>query len=1392
MKLYQQLALIVAVGVCAYANAAHKEPKGTLWEAEPPMLQYDTVDGLSQGDVLAITQDDAGHLWVATHRGLNRYDGVEFLNFTKADGLLYNYVTALHTTSAGQIWLTDAKSNLILIDNTSVTSITPLKGLSDSVVREFVRFRGRFVFATEDAGLFSLPIGNLDATPALLRGSQEKTSQLSVWNDALWFVQDNQLFKWSGGSDVDIELVQENVVSSYMLDGVHWLVNEQREVGVLKDGWFSVRHTVPGTDPINNIVAGRTGDVWISTDESVYGFLSRVDLSGERREEFVSFPDLAEVNTLYIDHEDTLWLGRYGGLYRHLGNRFTHYRNRFSANSSVVWVVTQDDAGNFYYGTGTSLLKHSTNRVVTDLSARYDLPSGRVRVVESYVDGVLYVGVAGRGLFRLDTQRDVATLVAGTANQIILDSHLDGTGRLWLATDGAGILTIDVDAAGPAVPVDDSSKGPIYSLSEDPAGNIWYGVDEDGLGVLRPMANGQYRHEFYGEKYGLTDKLFSHVEAAGENEVWLAGEDSVLIHFKEGQTRDYTRDSPMSDQNVYSVFVQDDGSLLLGGEKGVFFFDPATLYSRGLSLLHGFMGLEVNAHANFLDRDGYLWFGTIDGATRMDLRYEMPTRVPITPQVLSARTQKTQTGLTPGSQVEYSDNGMQFVFDGVSLLEPHSVEYSYRLVGHDINWSTPDRSRSVNYSGLPPGQYRFEVRARYLDGQWFFNNEAFSFEVLAPFWLKRWFLLSVLAAILFVLYAGYAVRTRAIKRHNLKLRREVDDRTKSIEEGHRRLVASNEQLLQESEERRLADIAREEVETRFRVAFQSTPIGMAFIDRDGLILNSNRAYQEMFVRPERRQDGRLRINALTFVDEEDRGTMRTQFLRLLNDEYEYYDTECSCIAHDGELLNARLFLTAVRNEQGEFVYCIVQIQDITEARRLTDALEYQASYDELTGLVNRRSFQAALQKAHKQSEDGDIPSYLVLMDLDQFKIVNDTSGHLAGDELLRQVSQIIRDQVRADDTVARLGGDEFGLILWRCPNDVAHRVAESIRAAVEDFQFQWDTNTYRIGVSMGAVRVDQSLGTIEEITQLADAACYHSKDAGRNRVHFVQGDGESVNEKRGEVRWVQRLNEAMDNSSFALYGQFIRPVEPIEGEPERMEVLLRMRDPDSRKLIPPGAFLPSAERYGLIVKLDKWVVENLFKTLYLHQSFGSLGRRYWINLSGSSVGDKRFVDFLIDAVKNCRLPEGMINFEITETAVIRNVGEAGRMMSALHDMGCQFALDDFGSGLSSFGYLKKLPVDFIKIDGMFIRDILTDEIDRIFVRSIIDIARTMNIKSIAEFVENDQILNAVKELGIDYVQGFGVHRPETVFAELPMGAMIGPDPEAENKLILPPDIERSA
>jgi len=488
----------------------------------------------------------------------------------------------------------------------------------------------------------------------------------------------------------------------------------------------------------------------------------------------------------------------------------------------------------------------------------------------------------------------------------------------------------------------------------------------------------------------------------------------------------------------------------------------------------------------------------------------------------------------------------------------------------------------------------------------------------------------------------------------------------------------------------------------------------------------------------------------------------TQFALLKNGDNSRFESRVKCNDEKGIIVFAVFQFSAIHNLDGSFRHAVLQVQDITESTRLADKLEYQANHDALTGLANRRVLDQALHNITSEDRDYQKPHTLCFLDLDQFKVVNDTCGHMGGDELLRQVSETIQNQTRGDDLTVRMGGDEFAILLYHCEMNVAHKITENIRRAIENIHFRWKGNIFRISASIGAVICDPNRFDVDSIMQQVDAACYEAKEAGRNRVHIVDSESLTANQRKKESLWAHRLRQAIDEQLFVLYGQpIISLVDDEQGN--NVEVLLRLKNEDGT-LLTPGAFLPAAERYGLMTNIDRWVIGHLIERLTqdAHACDGTTS--YWINLSGMSVSDKNFLVFLEDIIKQANLPSNVLNFEITETYFVSNMNVAKNMIHELTKLGCQFSLDDFGSGMSSFGYLKQLPIDWIKIDGMFIRDILDDEVNMIFVRNIIELAKAMGKKTVAEYVENQAILSKVKELGVSYVQGYELGRPKELFS----------------------------
>ncbi len=439
----------------------------------------------------------------------------------------------------------------------------------------------------------------------------------------------------------------------------------------------------------------------------------------------------------------------------------------------------------------------------------------------------------------------------------------------------------------------------------------------------------------------------------------------------------------------------------------------------------------------------------------------------------------------------------------------------------------------------------------------------------------------------------------------------------------------------------------------------------------------------------------------------------------------------------------------------ERVGTVIVFEDVSEARELERLLTYQASHDQVTGLINRREFERRLRELIIQARTDQSHHVLCYIDLDQFKLVNDTCGHNAGDELLRQLSGMLTEQLRASDVLARLGGDEFGIVFNSCTTERGIALAENMREAIEDFRFKWGDGIFSVGASIGVIGISAQAMNSAEIMSMADAACYVAKDAGRNRVHLHQPDDHATLERRGQMQWASRIQQAIDEDRLRLYYQPITPLNPVGDLRTHYEIFVRLLD-ENNELVAPGSFIPAAERYDLMTAIDRWVVRN---TLAWMGSVGTDRPYLAINLSGASITNREFLDNIKTQILYYGVPPEHICFEITETAAVADLAKARAFIEELKLLGCRFALDDFGSGLSSFGYLKSLPVDYLKIDGIFVRDMIKDPIDRALVESINNVGHLMNLMTIAEFVENEATCNVLREIGVDFVQGYHIAAP---------------------------------
>jgi diguanylate cyclase (GGDEF)-like protein/PAS domain S-box-containing protein len=439
---------------------------------------------------------------------------------------------------------------------------------------------------------------------------------------------------------------------------------------------------------------------------------------------------------------------------------------------------------------------------------------------------------------------------------------------------------------------------------------------------------------------------------------------------------------------------------------------------------------------------------------------------------------------------------------------------------------------------------------------------------------------------------------------------------------------------------------------------------------------------------------------------------------------------------DGSTFWNEFEVTPIANKSGWYTHWISVQRDVTERKLAEEKLNYQSSHDALTGLVNRREFERRAEELLASIVDGRTEHAACYIDLDQFKVVNDTCGHAAGDELLRQLGALLKKSIRKGDTLGRLGGDEFGVLIKNSSIEDSFKVASYIKSIIEDYRFIYEGQSFRVSASMGLVPIIDAKITLSLLMKNADAACYLAKDYGRNRIHIYNDTDDNLTKRHGEMQWVNRIQEALSEKRFCLYAQSIESLDDCNKL--HYELLVRMQDANGA-IIPPGAFLPAAERYNLIVQLDLWVIAKAFSLLHLNPSFLAKVDFISINLSGQSLTDERVLAFIIFKLRQFKIDGKKLCFEITETAAITHIVMAEHFIVELKKLGCKFALDDFGTGLSSFGYLKTLPIDYLKIDGIFVKNIVQDKIDYAMVKAINEIGHTMEMQTVAEFVENNDI-----------------------------------------------------
>jgi len=607
------------------------------------------------------------------------------------------------------------------------------------------------------------------------------------------------------------------------------------------------------------------------------------------------------------------------------------------------------------------------------------------------------------------------------------------------------------------------------------------------------------------------------------------------------------------------------------------------------------------------------------------------------------------------------------------------------------------------------------------------------------------------------------------------------------DEGNR--ITHYEGTIADITERKRAEQAVFAEKERAQVTLQSIGDAVISTDADGRIEYINPVAESLTAWTLEEARGRPIGEVLSLVNEITREPIENPLLCVLGGEDMSAPADHSVlITRAGHEVAIQESAAPICDRQGRVIGAVIVFHDVTKERRLKRALSYQASHDALTGLINRREFDNRLHAAVLSAQRGEGSYALLYIDLDQFKVVNDTCGHQAGDRLLRDVTGLLQARVRASDTIARLGGDEFGVLLEGCTVEQSTRIAEGVRQAIRDYRFVWGASTLSVGASVGVVQITAETESVANVMSAADIACYAAKDEGRNRVHLYESDGISHPRHR-EMHWVARVTRAAEENRLELYFQPIRPIAGAQmGAMAFHELTVRLRDDDGR-LVSPGEFIPAAERYNVMSVIDRWVVQRAIERLKawagraeMPQAATAGGRGVVravsdlrpvrdrsapqlpllaVNLSGTSLNEQSFIDFVLQQVGDATLAQALC-FEITETAAVTNLSNATFVMRELKARGCKFALDDFGTGLSSFMYLKTLPVDYLKIDGQFICHVADDAVDRSMVEAIGKVGKALGIETVAECVESQAVLDELQRIGVDYAQGYFLARPEPI------------------------------
>ena len=866
---------------------------------ERPFRLYSVADGLTQSDVTDIAQDRAGYLWFTTVRGLNRFDGREFEQFTIADGLPTNNLTALVVDNQNIVWVGDDRGGVTRVRAGRIAErIDPIDASSGPVL-DLVAVGNAVFGIVEGIGVVQAVQQSNGFVLQPLAGEGLAIHDLAVADGAVWVVAGDALYRLLLEPRVQLDKILEGIVLAEGAGDELWLVDSNHRLGLLSEGRFDPRATLPASLPEDSMAVDAGGQIWVANQSSIFGMKRAAAGSNEGVMNITRHDGFDNIRAVFLDREHTLWVSGNSGLIRFLGDRFSHYRLRTDADPETVWAIAEDPAGRLWFGTeNKTILKNADDTLTVPGPAR-GFPSGPVRDIVAGPGDLLWAGVRDSGLYSINTESVRASVIPGTEGLDILDVEAGADGLVWFSTFSSGVYRYEM-TSGELENYSAPDNSAVYSLDVAADGGVWYGADDTALVHLTRINANEFRQELFGSNDGLLHRRFNHILANDENEVWIATEEGGLYRFADSRFSSLGTDRQFADQTIYIVQPLSDGTVVLGGEQGMYQFVPGESRTVHYNALDGFVGLETNVHATFMDSSGQFWIGTVDGATRMDTSLPMPPHVDLTPQIVRMETALGGLEIADGGEIEPGQRGAFVEYAAVSLTNPKNVEFSYRLQGVDAGWAPATRNRTVSYSRVPPGSYTFSVRARNPGGEWSQTAVTRQFTVQPFFWQRPAVVLSLALVLLLVIRGLMNYRTRNMQRLNEKLTVQVAERTQSIEQAREKLQASNEQLSREIQERQKSDQARVEVETRFRRAFENAPIGMGLLDLNGKLFDANPALRSML------WPGTAKLPDIRFadsIDEVDRERFISLYQKLVSGRSENIEGKFSCTASSGAELS---------------------------------------------------------------------------------------------------------------------------------------------------------------------------------------------------------------------------------------------------------------------------------------------------------------------------------------------------------------------------------------------------------------------------------------------------------------------------------------------------------